>query len=229
MPAIQALYHARTGVLKSYGAPRSEKREAFCLVAQVMLAKMDLVTKRVGSRPDAENRVKGALDQTLADESGVSLRRVRRIIHFGRIVGLWSSSRTWELDEKDGGHRGRASVRCFLMKFFRLIRRNLAIDYAVSLRCSSQARKKAAAAAAAAAAAPETIPREAIRMSTRRIARGHRRPPAAPPAPASTPEPITVDAQRWAEMSLRVRQQHPEWSASDVWKEVERLIAAARA
>jgi len=228
LPAVRELYTSRDSKLRRFGKPRSERREALCLVASFMLAKMDLVTKRVGSRPDEKNRVKGVLDKTIAAGCGISRRRVRRVIRYGREVGFWSSAPTWE--EKNGQHKGRAAIRCFLDKFFRVIHRNLAIGFASLQRCKAQAKKKRAAeeAAAAAPATPETIGREAIRMSTRRVRLAGRRVKVEPATSPPTPDNVTDEGQLYGILAQRVRQQHPDWPSSDVYAEVERQIAARR-
>jgi hypothetical protein len=227
MPKIRDLYYSRERAWKNFGAPRSEFREAFCLVVQYLVARMDLLTKRVGSRPDAANRIQGILDDKIAEGAGVSIFRVRRVIRYGRVIGFWTSSPTWELDKKTGDHKGRAAIRCISMKFFRLIQRNLAIEYAALGRAQKAAKKKAAAAAACAAAppTPETISREAVRMARRRVGRGR----VLPAAPLPSPESITDEGQRFAVLAQSVQLKHPDWTKAAVYDEVIRLIEAARA
>ena len=211
---------------------RSEFREAAILVARVLVAHTDIVTKRVIAwKPNPDGSVYGITADTIAQETGMNVGRVQRVLDEFRWADLITSAQPCEL-KADGTYRGYPAIRTLTGRFFRRLRCNIKLDKAA--RAAVKHRKAAAEAAAAAQLPP--APGKGPMMIAKQARRAARRAgrSVGPVGGSEEKRQLTIQqaeqrTKRRLEVAMALRAKHrddPAWTSERCYAEADRILAS---
>lgn len=188
-------------------ARRSEICEAMVLIGKALIARMDLVTKRVGS-PRADGTVVGVTAERLAEITGLHISRVNRALAEFAAAGWMTSCQPCEL-KADGTYRGYPAIRAFLPRMFLALRVNLKLAAAAKRASDERKAARELAQRGAAELHRERLQRERARLERRnaarmkRIAGGRRL--------GDSGSDQDERGRRLAELQLQLRRANPQW------------------
>lgn len=194
-------------------ARRSEICEAMVLVLKAEVARMDIVTKRIG-RPRNDGSVVGIPADRLAEITGLNISRLNRALRELHDAGWMTSCQPCEL-KSDGTYRGYPAIRTLTPRLFRVLRVNLKLDAAAKKESIARKERAQARQAAAGAAASARLARQVHRMNKKMDSRRLDRP---------IPQRTRDEAERNLRLNtlmVDLRSKHPEWPP-------EQIRAAAR-
>lgn len=207
--AVANLFFLRhTGQYADMGkARRSEICEAMVLVARALFARMDIVTKRVGT-PRADGTVVGVTAELLAEITGLHISRVNRALAEFAAAGWMTSCQPCEL-KADGTYRGYPAIRTFTPRMFEVLRCNIKLALA-----AAKAHKERKAARLLQQHGAEQLQRERLQRERARLERRN----AARMKRIAGGRRLGDDAadqdergRRLAELQLRIRLANPQW------------------
>jgi hypothetical protein len=198
-------HHARFADIGE--ARRSEICEAMVLVGRVELARMDIVTKRVGT-PRDDGIVVGVTAERIAKATGLSISRTNRAFAEFAAAGWMTSCQPCEL-KADGTYRGYPAIRTFTHRFFEVIRCSIKLAAAAAKAHKARKAARELAQRGAAELQRERLQRERARLERRnaarmkRIAGGRRL--------GDTDADQDERGRRLAELQLQIRTANPQW------------------
>ncbi len=195
-------------------ARRSEICEAMVRVGRFLFARMDIVTKRVGS-PRADGVVVGVTAERIAEGTGLSLSRVNRALAEFAAAGWMNSCQPCEL-KADGTYRGYPAIRTFNHRCFEVLRCSIKLAAAATAAHKKRKAARELAEKGEHELQRQRLQRERARLERRNAARMKRISGGIPLAGVDQDE----RAQQLAAVQLQIRAANPQWPP-------ERVRAAA--
>jgi hypothetical protein len=184
---------------------RSERREAIVRFCRALLKFCDLATLRVGVRKGSD--LQNVRVDTLAKHADLELRRAERVTAELAGAGFLTTIQQREFSPSQHTFRSIPAIKRLSAKLFAALGLTVALDL--------ERRKAKGRLDKEVKSQPPAVPALADAVNTLvsqlTLASGHRA-----PMPPTDQDAEANRRRRWSELAVRIRAEHPDWSADQV-------------